>query len=80
MVQAESEDKITVDKRLFIDLVDAIIEGVKHGHTKREIIGQVDLIFDKQAQKAIERGMKEHKEGRTKRFSDVKKLINYLNK
>jgi len=80
MEQAASEDKITVDKKLFIDLVNAIIEGIKHGHTKKEIIGQLDLIFDKEAQKAIERGIREHKEGRTKRFSDVKKLIEYLNK
>lgn len=80
MVQAESEDRIILDKKLFIDLVNAIIEGVKHGHTKQEIIGQTDLIFDKEAQKAIERGMKEYKEGKTKRFSDVKKLIEYLNK
>lgn len=80
MVQAESEDRIILDKKLFIDLVNAIIEGVKHGHTKQEIIGQLDLIFDKGVQKAIERGMKEYKEGKTKRFSDVKKLIEYLNK
>lgn len=80
MVQVESEDKITVDKKLFIDLVNAIIEGLKHGHTKKEIISQIDLIFDKDAQKAIERGMREYKEGKTKRFSDIKKLIEYLNK
>jgi len=80
MVQAESQDKITVDKKLFIDLVNAIIEGIKHGRTKKEIIGQLDLIFDKEAQRAIERGMREYKEGRTKRFSEVKKLIEYLNK
>ena len=80
MVQAESGDRIILDKKLFIDLVNAIIEGVKHGHTKQEIIGQLDLIFDKEAQKAIERGMKEYKEGKTRRFSDVKKLIEYLNK
>jgi len=80
MVQVESTDKITVDKKLFIDLVNAIIEGIKRGHTKKEIISQLDLIFDKESQKAIERGMREYKEGRTKRFSDVKKLIEYLNK
>jgi hypothetical protein len=80
MVQVESEDRIIVDRKTFIDLVNAIIEGIKHGHTKQEIIGQLDLILDKESQKAIERGMREYKEGKTKRFSDVKKLIEYLNK
>lgn len=80
MVQVESEDKITLDKKLFVDLVNAIIEGLKHGHTKKEISGQIDLIFDKEAQKAIGQGMREYKEGKTKRFSDVKKLVEYLNK
>ncbi len=80
MVQAESEDRIVLNKKLFIDIVNALMEGVKNGYTKQEIISQVDLLFDKEAQKAIERGMKEYKEGKTKRFSDVKKLIEYLNK
>jgi hypothetical protein len=80
MVQVESEDRIIVDRKTFIDLVNAIIEGIKHGHTKQEIIGQLDLILDKESQKAIERGMREYKEGKTNRFSDVKKLIEYLNK
>ena len=80
MVQVESEDRIIVDRKTFIDLVNAIIEGIKHGYTKKEIIGQIDLIFDRESQKAIELGMKEYKQGRTKRFSDVKKLIAYLNK
>jgi hypothetical protein len=80
MVQSESVEKITVDKKTFIDLVNAIIDGIKHGHTKQEIISQLDLIFDKEAQKAVELGMRDYKEGRTKRFSDVKKLIEYLNK
>ncbi len=80
MVQAESEDRIVLDKKLFIDIVNAIMKGVKNGYTKQEIIGQLDLLFDKEAQKAIERGMKEYKEGKTKRFSDVKKLIEYFNK
>ena len=80
IVQLESEDKIVIDRKTFVDLVTAIIEGIKHGHTKQEIIGQIDLILDKESQKAIMRGMREHKEGKTKRFSDVKKLIDYLNK
>ncbi len=79
MVQAESEDRIVLNKKLFIDIVNAIMEGVKNGYTKQEIISQVDLLFDKEAQKAIERGVQEYKEGGTKRFSDVKKLIEYLN-
>ena len=80
MVQVESEDQIKVDRKTFVDLVNAIIEGIKHGHTKKEILGQIDLIFDKEAQRAIERGMKDYKEGRVKQFSDVKKLIDCLNK
>ncbi|MFY3741356.1 MAG: hypothetical protein HMLIMOIP_001811 [Candidatus Nitrosomirales archaeon] len=80
MIQIESNNELVVDRKLLVDMVDAIIEGIERGCTRKEIVCQLDLILDKESQKAIERGMQEHREGKTKRFSDVKKLIAYLNK
>ena len=61
-------EPIITDRKKMKEILEFMEEAVKEGLSKEEIMSQVDLMLDKEAQKRIKQSEKEIKQGKVKRF------------
>jgi len=71
-------EQIITDRKKMREILEFMEEAVKEGLSKKEIMSQIDLMLDKEAQKRIKQSEKEVKEGRAKRFKSAKEAIAWL--
>ncbi len=71
-------EQIVTDRKKMKKILEFMEEAVKEGLSKKEIMSQIDLMLDKEAQKRIRQSEKEIKQGKAKRFSDVKEAISWF--
>lgn len=71
-------EQIITDRKKMKEILEFMEEAVKEGLSKEEIMSQIDLMLDKEAQKRIKQSEKEIKQGKTKRFKSAKEAISWL--
>lgn len=71
-------EQIITDRKKMRKMLEFMEEAVKEGLSKKEIMSQIDLMLDKEAQKHIKQSEKEIKEGKAKRFKTAKETIAWL--
>jgi len=71
-------EQIITDRKKMKEILEFMEEAVKEGLSKEEIMSQIDLMLDKQAQKRIKQSEKEIKQGKAKRFKSAKEAISWL--
>ena len=61
-----------------LNIIDNVIEGVKQGVSKEEIVDQIDLLLDKESIKAIKEAREELEKGNNNSYTieDFKKKFN----
>ena len=75
MVKAE---QIIIDKKKMREIIEFMQEAVKEGLSPEEIMSQIDIMLDKDAQKRIKQSEREIKQGKVKRFKSSKQAISWL--
>ncbi|MGH9922945.1 MAG: hypothetical protein ACRD38_09350 [Nitrososphaerales archaeon] len=75
MVKAE---QIITDRKKLKEIIEFMEEALKEGLSKEEIMSQIDLMLDKEAQKRIKQSIKEIKQGKAKRFKSSRQAISWL--
>lgn len=68
-------EHVLVDRKTIREIVEFMENAVKEGLTKEEIMSQIDLMLDKDAQKRIRRSEKDIRAGRVKHFKTAKDLL-----
>ncbi len=71
-------EQIITDRKKMSEILEFMEEAVKEGLSKKEIMSQIDLMLDKEAQKRIKQSEKEVKEGKAKRFKSAKEAVAWL--
>ena len=71
-------EQIITDRKKMKEILEFMEEAVKEGLSKEEIMSQIDLMLDKEAQKRIKQSEKEIKQGKAKRFKSAKEAISWL--
>ncbi len=71
-------EQIITDRKKMREILEFMEESVKEGLSKKEIMSQIDLMLDKEAQKRIKQSEKEVKEGKAKRFKSAKEAVAWL--
>jgi len=71
-------EQIITDRKKMKEILEFMEEAVKEGLSKEEIMSQIDLMLDKEAQKRIKQSEKEIKQGKGKRFKSAKEAISWL--
>ncbi|MGQ9719677.1 MAG: hypothetical protein ACUVWK_07580 [Nitrososphaerales archaeon] len=71
-------EEIITDRKTMKEIIGFMQDAVKEGLSREEIMSQIDLILDKEAQKRIEQSEKDIKEHRVKRFSTAEELLDDL--
>ncbi len=71
-------EQIITDRKKIKEILDFMEEAVKEGLDKKEIMGQIDLMLDKEAQKRIMRSKKEIRQGKARRFRIAESAISWL--
>jgi hypothetical protein len=75
MVKAE---QIIIDKKKMREIIEFMQEAVKEGLSPEEIMSQINIMLDKDAQKRIKQSEREIKQGKAKRFKSSKQAISWL--
>lgn len=75
MVKAE---QIIIDKKKMREIIEFMQEAVKEGLSPEEIMSQIDIMLDKDAQERIKQREREIKQGKAKRFKSSKQAISWL--
>ena len=68
-------EQVVVDRKTIREIVEFMENAVKEGLTKEEIMSQIDLMLDKDAQKRIRRSENDIRAGRVKHFKTSKDLL-----
>jgi hypothetical protein len=76
-IMTKAEEIIT-DRKTIREIIGFIQDAVKEGLSREEIMSQIDLILDKEAQKRIEQSEKDIKEHRVKSFRTAEELLDDL--
>ncbi len=71
-------EQIVTDRRTMREIIAFMEEAVKEGLTGEEIMSQIDLMLDKDAQKRIRQSEKDIREGRVKHFKTAEDLLTDL--
>ena len=71
-------EQIITDRKKMKEILEFMEEAVKEGLSKEEIMSQIDLMLDKDAQKRVKQSEKEIKQGKAKRFKSAKEAISWL--
>ncbi|MCP8313311.1 MAG: hypothetical protein H3Z53_02905 [archaeon] len=71
-------EEMVIDRKTIREIIEFMEEAVKEGLSRDEIMSQIDLILDKEAQKRIEQSVKDIKEHRVKRFKTTEELLEDL--
>ncbi|MCP8316790.1 MAG: hypothetical protein H3Z51_08020 [archaeon] len=71
-------EEIVIDRKTMKEIIEFMEEAVKEGLSRDEIMSQIDLILDKEAQKRIEQSERDIKEHRVKRFKTAEELLEDL--
>ncbi len=71
-------EEIVIDRKTMREIIEFMEEAVKEGLSRDEIMSQIDLILDKEAQKRIEQSEKDIKGHRVKRFKTTQELLEDL--
>ncbi|MCP8308324.1 MAG: hypothetical protein H3Z54_06480 [archaeon] len=71
-------EEIVIDRKIMREIIEFMEEAVKEGLSRDEIMSQIDLIIDKEAQKRIEQSERDIKEHRVKRFKTAEELLEDL--
>lgn len=71
-------EEIVIDRKTMREIIEFMEEAVKEGLSRDEIMSQIDLIIDKEAQKRIEQSERDIKEHRVKRFKTAEELLEDL--
>lgn len=74
---AKAEQIITNRKKMK-EVLEFMEEAVKEGLSREEILSQIDLMLDKEAQKRIKQSEREIKQGKARRFKSAKEAISWL--
>ena len=68
-------EQVVTDRKTMKEMVEFMEQAVKEGLTKEEIMSQIDLMLDKDAQRRLKQGQKDVKEGRVKHFKHSEDLL-----
>jgi len=68
-------EQVVVDRKTIREIVEFMENAVKDGLAKEEIMSQIDLMLDKDAQKRIRRSESDIRAGRVKHFKTSKDLL-----
>lgn len=71
-------EQIITDKKKMKEILEFMEEAVKEGLSKEEIMSQIDLMLDEEAQKRIKQSEKEIREKKARKFTSVKQAISWL--
>ena len=71
-------EEIVIDRKTMREIIEFMEDAVKEGLSRDEIMSQIDLILDKEAQKRIEQSEKDIKEHRVKRFKTAEESLEDL--
>ena len=74
---AKAEQMVT-DRKTMKEILEFMEHAVREGLSKEEIMSQIDLILDKEAQVRIKQSEREMREGRGSRFRTAKEAIAWL--
>lgn len=75
MVKAK---QIIMDRKKLKEIIEFMEEALKEGLSQEEIMSQIDLMLDKEAQKRIKQSIKEIKQGKATKFRSSKQAISWL--
>lgn len=68
-------EQMVIDRKMMREILEFMEEAVREGLTKEEIMSQIDLMLDKDAQKRIRQSEKDIRAGRVKRFKTAEDLL-----
>jgi len=71
-------EQIITDRKKMKEILEFMEEAVKEGLSKEEIMSQIDLMLDKEAQKRIKQSEKEIKQGKARKFKSAKEAVSWL--
>ena len=71
-------EQIITNRKKLKEIIEFMEEALKEGLSREEIMSQIDLMLDKEAQKRIKQSIKEIKQGKAKRFKSLKRAISWL--
>ncbi len=71
-------EQIITDRRTMKGLLEFMEEAVREGLSREEIMSQIDLMLDKEAQARIRQSEKEIRQGKGKRFRTAKDAVTWL--
>ncbi|MFY3740534.1 MAG: hypothetical protein HMLIMOIP_000973 [Candidatus Nitrosomirales archaeon] len=71
-------EQIIINKQKMREIIEFMQEAVKEGLGKEEIMSQINIMLDKDAQKRIKQSEREIKQGKAKRFKSSKHAISWL--
>lgn len=71
-------EQIITDKKKMKEILEFMEEAVKEGLSKEEIMSQIDLMLDEEAQKRIKQSEKEIREKKARKFKSAKQAISWL--
>jgi hypothetical protein len=82
---AENKDMMArleglVDEQMVFDIAEELVESIKAGRSKEDILEQIRFLLDREGQKAIVEGREEYKAGKTKSCKSAKELVAELDK
>lgn len=71
-------EQIVTDRKTMKEILDFMEGAVKEGFSKEEIMSQIDLMLDEEAQRRIKESAKEIRQGKGKRVKTAKEAIAWL--
>ena len=71
-------EQIIINKQKMREIIEFMQEAVKEGLGKEEIMSQINIMLDKDAQEHIRQSEREVKQGKAKRFKNSKQAISWL--
>ena len=71
-------EQIVTDRKTMKEILKFMEEAVKEGLSREEIMSQIDLILDKEAQKNIRQSEREIEQDKGKSFKSAKEAIEWL--
>lgn len=78
MVEVTTEKALTIDWKTLRELVEVVTQAARKGLSNEDIWANVEVILSPHLKEGIEQGLKDVKEGRTKRFKDAREMLTDL--
>lgn len=68
-------EQVVTDRKTMREMIGFMEQAVKEGLSKEEIMSQIDLMLDKDAQKRLRQGQRDVKEGRVRHIKHSEDLL-----